>query len=208
MVQNRLIQLKIKRLFDVVFSITGIIIALPLWILIVFAIILEDGRPIFFTDERVGKDGKIYRHLKFRSMIKHAEKETGPVWSRPEDARVTKLGKILRASAMDESPQLLNILKGDMSVVGPRPERIFFVEKFIKTVPRYADRHAMRPGLTGLAQVNGKHDTDVEEKLKYDLEYIKKFNFLLDLKLICISFLISLRGGWERFEKKVNVSRQ
>lgn len=204
---NRIIQLSIKRLFDIIFAITGIIVALPLWVLIALAIIFEDGWPIFFTDERVGKNGVTYRHLKFRSMIKHAEKETGPVWSKPEDTRITKLGKLLRASAMDESPQLLNILKGDMSVVGPRPERVFFVEKFLKTVPHYADRHAMRPGLTGLAQVNGTHDTDVREKLQYDLEYIKIFNFFLDIRLVCISFIISFKGGWERFENKINTSR-
>lgn len=202
--RNKINQLRMKRFLDIAFASTVIIFALPLWILIIFAIILEDGMPVFFSDERVGKDGKVYKHFKFRSMIKHAEKETGPVWSRPKDDRITKLGKILRATAMDEFPQLVNILKGDMSIVGPRPERVFFVERFIKTVPGYAHRHEMRPGLTGLAQVHGKHDTDVNDKLKFDLEYIKQFRLSLDAQLICKSLLISFKGGWERFEKKTS----
>ena len=163
---------------------------------------MEDCKPVFYTDMRVGKNRMQYRHLKFRSMKKNAEDKTGPVWSDSKDERVTATGKMLRATAMDELPQLVNILKGDMSFVGPRPERIFFVDKFLKEIPNYEKRFSIRPGLTGMAQVYGKYDTRPDEKLKWDLEYIEKMNFLLDLKLIFLSFLVTLRGGWMRFENR------
>jgi len=192
-----------KRLFDIFLASIGFILSLPLWLIIAIAIKLEDGGPIFYSQERVGKDGKIFRILKFRSMIPDAEKNTGAVWASENDPRVTKVGRILRATAMDELPQLLNILKGDMSFVGPRPERPEFVEQFIKKFPNYKKRFTVKPGLTGIAQIYGQYDTPPQHKLKYDLLYIKKQSFLLDLKLILLSFYITLKGKWEHRGKKV-----
>jgi len=189
-----------KRGLDIALSLFGLIAFSPIWLLITILIFIEDGRPIFFSDERIGRGKKFYRHFKFRSMKKTAEKGTGPVWAKEGDERVTKIGKLLRATAMDELPQVFNILKGDMSFVGPRPEREFFVENFMKEIPEYEKRLSVQPGLTGMAQVYGKYDTPPEEKLKLDLEYIKKMSILLDLKLIFLSLLITLRAGWTRFE--------
>lgn len=192
----------IKRLYDFCFSLFCMIVSLPLWFLISLAIYLEDGRPIFFSDSRVGKNRRVYRHLKFRSMIKNAEEKSGPIWSRQDDGRVTKIGMVLRATALDELPQLINILKGDMSFVGPRPERPYFVERFIKEVPNYEKRFSVKPGLTGMAQVYGEHDTPPEDKLRLDLEYIKNAHLLLELKIICFSFLVTFKAGWERFRER------
>ena len=194
---------KIKRIFDLFLSGAGILLSLPLWIIIAIAIWLEDRGPIFYEQERVGKDGKIFRILKFRSMIKDAEKHTGAVWASENDPRVTRVGRVLRATAMDELPQLWNILKGDMSFVGPRPERPELVKEFTKKFPDFQKRFAIKPGLTGIAQVYGKYDTPPQHKLKYDLLYIKKQSFLLDLKLIFLSFWITFRGKWESRERKV-----
>jgi lipopolysaccharide/colanic/teichoic acid biosynthesis glycosyltransferase len=173
------------------------------------AIIFDDGRPVFFRQERVGKDGKIFRALKFRSMIKDAEKESGPVQAVENDPRVTGIGKILRATAMDELPQLWNIFKGDMSFVGPRALRPKEIEVFgnseetdIEKIPGYYERLKVRPGLTGMAQVYLPTDALRREKFKYDLMYIQKQSFLLDLKLIFLSFWITFRGKWEYRGKK------
>ncbi len=149
----------LKRPLDIALSLFGLIISLPLWLIIAIIIWMEDGRPIFYSQRRVGKDGKVFTVLKFRTMIKGAEKYTGPVWASENDPRVTKVGRILRATAMDELTQLLNILKGDMSFVGPRPERPELVEKFLKEFPDFKKRFAVKPGLTGLAQVYGQYDT-------------------------------------------------
>ena len=192
----------LKRCFDICVSLAGLLLSLPLWIVIPLFIYIEDGRPVFFSDHRVGRHRRVYKHFKFRSMFRKAEQETGPVWSKQQDRRVTKTGRFLRATAMDELPQLINILKGDMSFVGPRPERPFFVERFIKEIPGYEKRFLVRSGLTGIAQVWGKYDTPPEQKLRYDLEYINKMNIFLDLKLIFLSFVITLSGGWARFEGK------
>jgi lipopolysaccharide/colanic/teichoic acid biosynthesis glycosyltransferase len=190
----------LKRAFDVGFSLFGIIASLPLWAVISLAIYMEDGGPVFFSDIRAGRNKRAYRHFKFRTMFRDAERETGPVWSGPQDRRVTKTGRILRATALDELPQLINILKGDMSFVGPRPERTVFVDRFIKEIPGYERRFSVRPGLTGTAQVYGKYDTPPAVKLRYEIEYINNMNIFLDLKLIFLSFVITLRGGWSRFE--------
>jgi len=200
----------LKRLFYIFLSSIGILGSLPLWILFGLAIILEDGFPVFYLQERVGKGGKIFRGIKFRSMIKDAEKDTGPVQAVENDPRVTKVGRILRATAMDELPQLVNILKGDMSFVGPRALRPKEKEvrgnsdeKEIEKIPGYQERLAVRPGLTGLAQVYLPGEALRSEKFKYDLEYIKNQSFLLDLKLVFLSFWITFRGKWESREKKV-----
>jgi len=200
----------IKRLFDVFLSFTGIIVSFPLWIIFSLAIILEDGFPVFYMQERVGKNGRIFKIVKFRSMIKNAEDITGPLQAQENDPRITKVGKILRATAMDELPQLLNILKGDMSFVGPRALRPQEVEVRgnpkvlrIEDIPGYKERTSVRPGLTGLAQVYLPADAPRKDKFRYDLLYIKKQSFLLDLKLILLSFWITFKGKWESREKKV-----
>ncbi len=198
-----------KRLFDIFLSSIGLIGSSPLWLLFSLAIILEDGLPVFFLQERVGKGGKIFKGIKFRSMIKDAEKDTGPVQAVENDPRVTKVGRILRATAMDELPQLVNILKGDMSFVGPRALRPKEKEvrgspdeKEIEKIPGYQERLAVRPGLTGVAQVYLPGEALRSEKFKYDLQYIKNQSFLLDLKLIFLSFWITFRGKWESRQKK------
>lgn len=192
-----------KRVMDLVFSSLGLLLSLPLWVLISICILLEDGRPVIYNQERVGKDGRIFRIFKFRSMKKNAEDESGPIWAMENDSRVTKVGRILRATALDELPQLLNILKGEMSFVGPRPERPELQRVFIERFPDFEKRLAVKPGLTGIAQVFGKYDTPPNHKLKYDLLYIRRASILLDLKLLFLSFLISLLGRWQRRERKI-----
>jgi len=199
----------LKRLFDICLSSLGLIGSSPLWIIFGLLISIEDGLPIFYLQERVGKGGKIFKGIKFRSMIKDAEKDTGPVQAVENDPRVTKVGRILRATAMDELPQLVNILKGDMSFVGPRALRPKEKEvrgspdeKEIEKIPGYQERLAVRPGLTGVAQVYLPGEALRSEKFKYDLLYIKNQSFLLDLKLIFLSFWITFRGKWESRQKK------
>jgi len=192
----------LKRLFDIFLSSIGIISFSPLWLLFSLAIKLEDRGPIFYSQERVGKNGRIFKALKFRSMIPDAEKHTGAIWASENDPRVTKVGKILRATAMDELPQLWNILKRDMSFVGPRAERPELVEKFAKEIQNYHQRFLVKPGLTGIAQIYGKYDTPPHQKLRYDLLYIKNQSFFLDLKLILLSFWITFRGKWESRQRK------
>jgi lipopolysaccharide/colanic/teichoic acid biosynthesis glycosyltransferase len=198
-----------KRLFDIFLSSIGLIGSSPLWILFSLAIKLEDRGPIFYRQEQVGKGGRIFKALKFRSMIRDAEKVTGPVQAVENDPRVTKVGRILRATAMDELPQLVNILKGDMSFVGPRSLRPNEKEVHgnpdetsIENIPGYKERLTVRPGLTGIAQVYLPGDALRKEKFKYDLQYIKNQSFLLDLKLIFLSFWITFRGKWESRQKK------
>jgi lipopolysaccharide/colanic/teichoic acid biosynthesis glycosyltransferase len=199
-----------KRLFDIFFSSIGIIGSSPLWLLFSLAIKLEDRGSIFYTQERVGKDGRIFKVLKFRSMIPDAEKHSGAVQAVENDPRVTKVGRVLRATAMDELPQLINILKGDMSFVGPRSLRPNEKEVYgnpdktsIEDIPGYKERLTVRPGLTGIAQVYLPGDALRKEKFKYDLLYIKNQSFLLDLKLIFLSFWITFMGKWESREKKI-----
>lgn len=192
----------LKRFFDIFLSSIGLIGSSPLWLLFSLAIKLEDKGPVFYKQQRMGKDGRIFNALKFRSMIPDAEKHTGAVWATENDPRVTKVGRILRATAMDELPQLWNIFSGDMSFVGPRSERPELVEQFAQKIRSYRSRFMVRPGLTGLAQVYGRYDSPPQHKLKYDLLYIKKQSFFLDLKLIFLSFWITFRGKWESRQKK------
>ena len=200
----------LKRLFDICLSGVGILGSLPLWVAFSLAILFDDGRPVFFRQERVGKNGRIFKALKFRSMIKDAEKESGPVQAIENDPRITEIGKALRASAMDELPQLWNIFKGDMSFVGPRALRPKEKEVHgnhdeidIEKIPGYYERLKIKPGLTGMAQVYLPTDALRSEKFKYDLMYIQKQSFFLDLKLIFLSFWITFRGKWESRQKKV-----
>jgi len=200
----------LKRLFDVCLSSLGLFISLPLWTIIPLAIKAEDGGPVFYFQERVGKDRRIFRLLKFRSMIVDAEKGTGAIQATADDPRVLKFGRLLRATAMDELPQLVNILKGDMSFVGPRALRPEEREVFgntgvlaISQIPGYEQRLAVTPGLTGLAQVYLPADAPRRKKFRADLLYIRRQSFCLDLKLILLSFLITFRGKWEYHGKKI-----
>jgi lipopolysaccharide/colanic/teichoic acid biosynthesis glycosyltransferase len=210
MQENNNRNLAAKRLFDIILSSTGMILSSPLWILFSAAIKIGDRGPVFYTQERVGKNGKTFKALKFRSMIKDAEKGAGPVQATENDPRVTKVGRILRATAMDELPQLVNILKGDMSFVGPRALRPEEREVHgnpiilrIEDIPGYKERLTVRPGLTGLAQVYLPTDSPRRRKFRYDLLYIKNYSFLFDMKLIFLSFWITFRGKWEYRGRKV-----
>jgi lipopolysaccharide/colanic/teichoic acid biosynthesis glycosyltransferase len=192
-----------KRLFDVLLAAAGLLFSWPLWMFIAACIKLEDAGPVFYFQKRVGKNGKPFWMAKFRSMIPNAEKGTGAVWASAKDERVTKVGRILRATAMDELPQLWNILKGDISFVGPRAERPEFIEKFRIEIPNYDLRLRIRPGLTGTAQVYGRYDSSPRDKLRLDLLYIQKQTFGLDIKLILLSFWITFHGKWEHRGRKI-----
>lgn len=174
----------LKRLMDVIFAASMLIGAFPLLVAAAIAIKLTSKGPVFYTQTRVGLEGKTFKIFKFRSMIKNAEAGTGPVLAIQNDPRVTAIGKFLRQTRIDELPQLLNILKGDMSFVGPRPERPAFVTEFEQTVPWYKERCRVRPGVTGLAQVRGNYASSVETKLKYDLAYLSNQSLALDLQIL------------------------
>jgi len=200
----------LKRPFDVALSATGILLSSPLWIVIAALLKLEDGGPVFYRQERVGRGGRFFKVIKFRSMVRDAEKASGAVQAVAHDPRVTRVGRILRGTAMDELPQLLNILKGDMSFVGPRALRPHEKEvhgdpdtRAIEDIPGYAERHRVRPGLTGLTQVFLPGDTPRRKKFRVDALYIRKMSFAFDLKLIVLSFYITFRGKWESREKKI-----
>jgi lipopolysaccharide/colanic/teichoic acid biosynthesis glycosyltransferase len=199
----------LKRSFDFVMSLLGIVLSIPLWLLIWLTITLEDGPPVFYSQQRVGKSGRVFRALKFRSMINDAERDSGPIQALENDPRVTKIGRILRATAMDELPQLINILKGDMSFSGPRALRRMELgakedpsKLNIQEVPGYRERLTVRPGLTGLAQVYLPRDAPREKKFWYDRLYIKRQSLSLDINLILLSFWITFRGKWERRASK------
>lgn len=193
-----------KRILDVLLSGSGLVVSSPLWILIAVAIKADSRGPVFFTQPRVGERGRIFGTLKFRSMVVDAEREVGPIQAAEHDTRVTRVGRILRVSAMDELPQLWNIFRGDMSVVGPRALRPDEVDAdgrgeivSIQTVPGFAERSAVRPGLTGLAQIYARRDVRRRHKFRYDRLYIRRQSFALDLRLIFLSFWITARGAWE-----------
>ena len=199
-----------KRLFDVALSGAGLVVSSPLWLLITAAVKLEDGGPIIFTQDRVGLNGHVFRAFKFRSMVPDAEALTGPVQASAHDPRVTRIGRLLRATAMDELPQLWNIFIGDMSFVGPRPLRPGEVEaggdgalQALRDIPGYDARHRIRPGLTGLTQVYARRDIRQTCKFRLDLLYARNASFLLDLKLIVLSFWITGLGRWEHRGRKV-----
>lgn len=178
----------IKRIFDLVGAFLILLITLPFWVVLAILIKLEDGGPIFYAQERVGRDQKVFNLLKFRTMRVNAEKDTGPVWTTVDDKRRTKLGNFLRRWNIDELPQLLNVLTADMSLVGPRPERPHFVDQFRETIPRYMARHKIKSGLTGWAQVNGfRGNTSIVERTKYDLYYAENWSLLFDLEILAMT---------------------
>jgi Undecaprenyl-phosphate glucose phosphotransferase len=183
-------KLVVKRATDIVGSAIGLILLSPLMLLIALLIKLDSPGPVFYVQERMGLDAKPFKMLKFRSMRTDAEAETGPVWASPNDPRRTRLGALIRRFSLDELPQLINVLIGDMSLVGPRPERPVFVEQFKRSIPRYMDRHREKAGITGWAQINGlRGDTSITERTKYDLWYIENWSLLLDLKILVRTIL-------------------
>jgi exopolysaccharide biosynthesis polyprenyl glycosylphosphotransferase len=178
----------LKRTFDFVVASVMALLFLPAGLIIVVCILLEGKGPVFYFQDRMGRDGNVFRLIKFRTMKSDAEKETGPVWARPDDSRKTRVGEFLRRWNLDEFPQLLNVLSGEMSLVGPRPERPHFVDKFRESVPRYMARHKVKSGLTGWAQVHGlRGDTSIEERIKYDLYYMENWSLLLDVEILVMT---------------------
>ena len=188
---------RVKRLMDISVSLFVLVAFLPVWILVAIAIKLDSRGPVFYSQERVGRYGKIFRILKFRSMYQDAESRTGPVWAGKDDPRVTRVGRILRKLRIDEVPQLINVLKGEMSLIGPRPERPYFVEQLKKEIPYYARRLRVRPGITGWAQIKHEYDQsldDVRKKIQYDLYYLENMSLRMDLKIILNTIYTVLSG--------------
>lgn len=184
-------RLTVKRVIDVVGSALSLLFLSPIMMFLSLLIKLDSDGPVFFTQERMGLDGKRFMMLKFRSMRVDAEKETGPVWATANDSRRTRLGAIIRGFSLDEMPQFINVLLGDMSLVGPRPERPVFVEQFKKSIPRYMERHREKAGMTGWAQINGlRGDTSIIERTKYDLWYIENWSVALDLRILVRTILL------------------
>jgi lipopolysaccharide/colanic/teichoic acid biosynthesis glycosyltransferase len=200
----------IKRTFDCVLAGLGLVVAAPLWAAIAVAIKAQDGGPVLYRQQRVGLGGRVFDALKFRSMVPDAESATGPVQAMENDPRVTRIGRLLRATAMDELPQLWNIFTGDMSFVGPRPLRPGEVETSgngelvrLEEIPGYEARHTVRPGLTGLTQVYAPRDISRTSKFRLDRVYLERASFWLDLKLILLSFWITGRGAWEKRDRGI-----
>ena len=187
----------ITGLFDKLASLISLIIALPIMLIIALFIKLEDGGSVFYSQKRLGKDGRVFVIYKFRSMHVDAEKN-GAQWAEEEDNRITKTGKFIRKTRLDEIPQLYNILAGHMKLIGPRPERPELAEEFYEYLPEFVNRLAVKPGLTGLAQVSGGYDLTPEEKLILDVEYIENRGFMLDFKIIFKTVAVVLSGDGAR----------
>lgn len=187
-----------KRAFDILLSLAALILTLPLFLAISLMIWLDDPGPVLFVKNSVGRGGRNFRQFKFRTMVREAEKATGPVISSETDERVLWPGRFLRKTALDELPQLVNILKGEMSFVGPRPQRTVLVHGYLQSIPGYAGRHAVAPGLAGLAQVVGSYFMSPEEKLVWDLRYIKKASLLYDLRLVGLALLVVFWFRWQK----------
>ena len=199
----------LKRTFDVVVSSIGLALALPFMCVIAVAIKADDGGPVFYRQPRVGRGGRKFQVWKVRSMIPNADRLFGPLQARAADTRITRVGRVLRATAMDELPQLWSILCGDMSFVGPRALMPAEIETdgngrplALADIPGYEARHAIQPGLTGIAQVYARRDIDRRHKFRYDLLYIRKRSFALDVRLMMLSLWITVRAGWEHRGRK------
>jgi exopolysaccharide biosynthesis polyprenyl glycosylphosphotransferase len=191
-------QLFIKRIFDIVMSASLLLLLSPVIVLLLILVPLTSKGPAIFKQERMGRDGKEYLIYKFRSMVHDAEKKTGPTLATDNDPRITPLGRFIRATRLDEIPQLFNVLKGDMSLVGPRPERAFFIEQFCESIPDYTYRMSVKPGITGLAQVMAKYSTTVEDKLRFDLMYVRNYSLALDIKILLQTLRVVFQ--WEASE--------
>ena len=194
----------IKRIMDIIVSAIGLVVASPIMLVCAVAIKLNDGGPVFFKQNRITENGKIFNVLKFRSMIVDADKD-GAKKAVDNDDRITSVGRVIRACRVDELPQLINILKGDMSVVGPRPERIENVYEYSKKYPEFELRHRVKGGLTGFAQLYGKYNTSPEDKLHMDLTYIETYSLLLDFKLLILTLkVLFMKESTEGFDEKAN----
>jgi lipopolysaccharide/colanic/teichoic acid biosynthesis glycosyltransferase len=198
-----------KRALDVLLSGAGLAASAPLWPVIAAAIKIDSRGPVFYAQPRVGEGGRPFTVLKFRSMVADAEREVGPLQAHAADPRITRVGRLLRATAMDELPQLVNIFRGDMSFVGPRalrPEEIDVDGTGdpvpLSAVPGFLQRCAVPPGLTGIAQIYAPRDVSRRQKFRFDLLYVRRRSFILDVRLILLSFWITMRGTWEKREKK------
>lgn len=190
-------EIRIKRLMDILISTVVIVLLSPIWLLVALAIKLDSRGPVLYRQQRLGKDERPFTIYKFRSMIHRAEFQTGPQWAQKKDPRITRLGRVLRTLHLDEVPQFINVLKGEMSLVGPRPERAHFVEKFKRQIPFYARRLKVRPGITGWAQVKGDYDTTLENvktKLEFDLFYLENMSLRMDLKIFINTVYVMLLG--------------
>lgn len=177
-----------KRSFDIIFASVGLLLSSPLLFIIIISIKADSPGPVIFSQERVGLNKKNFMMYKFRSMKVQCEEDSDELWTTKDDPRKTRLGNFLRKISLDELPQLWNVLKGDMSLVGPRPERPFFVEQFKEKIPRYMVKHHVRPGITGWAQVNGwRGDTSIRKRVEYDIYYIENWTFMFDLKILALT---------------------
>ena len=187
----------LKRMLDLSLSMIGFVLAAPLMAITALAIRLDSPGPVFYSQERVGENGRIFTVYKFRSMRNDAERGGQAIWARDRDERITRVGRIIRAARLDELPQLWNVMRGDMSFVGPRPERPFFVEQLAREIPFYVQRHAVKPGVTGWAQVKYQYGSSIEdamEKLRYDLYYIKHMSIIFDLTIVLDTVKVVLFG--------------
>jgi sugar transferase (PEP-CTERM system associated) len=187
----------VKRVLDLSLSMIGFVLAAPLMVLTAIAIKLDSPGPILYSQDRIGENGRVFIVYKFRSMRTDAERDGTPIWAREKDERVTRAGRIIRLTRLDELPQLWNVMRGDMSFVGPRPERPFFVEQLAQEIPFYSQRHAVKPGITGWAQVKYQYGSTVDdaiEKLRYDLYYIKHLSIVFDLTIVLDTVKVILFG--------------
>ncbi len=196
-VENKKRYLFLKRVLDIVIALIALVVAFPIIAFTSILIKLESKGPAFFTQERMGLNGKKFYIYKLRSMRVDAEKD-GPQWASKNDSRVTRVGKFIRKTRIDELPQLINVLKGDMSIFGPRPERPVFVEQFSREIPGFEKRLLVKPGLSGWAQVNGGYDISPKEKLEYDLFYIQNMNMKLDFLIFVKTIKVLITGDGAR----------
>ena len=186
-----------KTICDFFLAVILLTVSAPFLVIISLLVKLDSKGPIFFRQIRLGKNCQQYSLIKFRTMVQNAEQKSGPIWTKENDSRITSIGKWLRRFYLDEFPQLLNVIKGEMSIIGPRPERPFFVEKLVQEYPSYLDRLSVKPGITGFAQINQRYDdniSDVRKKLEFDLFYIKRLNFMFDLKILMKTVLVMISG--------------
>ena len=192
-----LVRTVVKRVFDIVASSVLLVLALPLMLVTALLILLDSGFPILYRQERVGRAGRVFHVIKFRSMVQDAERDGAPRWAKPDDGRTTRVGRVIRKLRIDELPQLINVLKGDMSLVGPRPERPQFVDTLAHEIPFYAARHSVKPGVTGWAQVRYQYGASVQDaaqKLQYDLYYVKNHTLFLDIVILFETVGVVLSG--------------
>ncbi len=199
----------LKRIVDSTIAVFALLLLSPLFALVALAILVTTGRPILYTQDRVGQGGRLFRIIKFRSMRRDAESETGPIWASDHDTRCTRIGDWLRHTNIDELPQLLNVVRGEMSLVGPRPERPSFVDRFRQSVPDYDLRHAVPGGMTGWAQVHGwRGRTSLRKRVQYDLDYIERWSLGLDLRILLMTVQHVFWGktSWNESKRPVKTS--